>query len=92
MIYPLSRIPNAQKATSYDEGRMNALEGENNVYFAGKLLRTRQIMISPLMSKVKPRHRADFAALCDCSVVEAAPAARLKALASVRNCVSDRRV
>jgi hypothetical protein len=35
MISPFSRIPNAQKATSYDEGRINAQEGENNVNFAG---------------------------------------------------------
>jgi hypothetical protein len=33
-------------------------------------------MISSLVSKVNPSHLADFAALRECSVVEAAPAAR----------------
>ena len=28
-------VPNVQKTTSYDEGCMNVLEGENNVNFAG---------------------------------------------------------
>ena len=45
-----------------------------------------EIMISPLVSKVNPSHLADFAALRDCSAVEAAPAARLKALSSAHNC------
>ena len=49
------------------------------------------IIISPLVSKVNPSHLADFAALRDCSAVEAAPAARLKALSSAHNCSENRR-
>ena len=41
-----------------------------------------KMMISPLMSKVNPSHLAEFAHLRECSVVEAAPVARLKALSS----------
>jgi hypothetical protein len=37
-------------------------------------------MISPLVSKVKPLHLPDFAALRDRSVMDAAATARLKAL------------
>jgi hypothetical protein len=93
MIDPLSRIPNAQKATSYDEGRINAQEGrEQHQASAGKSCDPLDaIMISPLVSKVNPSHLADFAALRDCSAVEAAPAARLKALSSTRNRSENRR-
>jgi hypothetical protein len=35
MIDPLSRIPNAQKATSYDEGKINAQEGREQRQLAG---------------------------------------------------------
>ena len=45
----------------------------------------------PLVSKVNPFHLADFAAHRACSAVEAAPAARLKAISSARNRVSNRR-
>jgi hypothetical protein len=87
MIDPLSRIPNAQKATSYDEGRINADEGENNVEVASTIaIHSTPTMISPLVSKVNnPPHLADFAAHRNCSAVEAAPVARLEALPSVRN-------
>jgi hypothetical protein len=50
-----------------------------------------EVMISPLVSKVNPSHLADFAALRDCSAVEPAPAARLKALSSTRNRSENRR-
>jgi hypothetical protein len=36
MIDPLSRIPNAQKATSYDEEKSMRKKGENSVNRAGK--------------------------------------------------------
>jgi hypothetical protein len=65
MIDLLSRIPNAQKATSYDEGRINAQEGREQRQVCGQKLRFRPTttMISPLPSKVNnPPHLADFAA------------------------------
>jgi len=37
MIDPLSRIPNAQKATSYDEGRINAQEGREQRQPCGQI-------------------------------------------------------
>src|ERR1700687_344000 len=79
MIDPLSRMPNAQKATSYDEGRINAQEGREQLQVCGQICYSarQKIMTSPLVSKVnKPPHLADFAAHRDCSGVEAAPAAR----------------
>ena len=61
-------------------------KGENSVSVRATLLRTRQIMISPSVSKVNPFHLADFAAHRDCPRRgESAPVARLKALPSVRN-------
>jgi hypothetical protein len=92
--WPLSRVPSAQKATSYDEGRINAQEGREQRQICGQKLRFRPttIMISPLPSKVNnPPHLADFAALRDCSALEAAPAARLKALSSAHNRSENRR-
>jgi hypothetical protein len=35
MIGPLSRVPNAQKAPSYDEGRINADEGREQHQICG---------------------------------------------------------
>jgi len=37
MIDPLSRIPHAQKATSYDEGRINAQEGREQRQACGQI-------------------------------------------------------
>jgi len=37
MIDPLSRIPVAQKATSYDEGRINAQEGREQRQVCGQI-------------------------------------------------------
>jgi hypothetical protein len=54
MIGLLSRIPNAQKATSYDEGSLNAREGRQQ-YRVGEQNRDPpdKIMISRLGSEVK---------------------------------------
>jgi hypothetical protein len=73
---------------------MNAQEGREQRQFCGQKLgfRPTTIMISPLPSKVNnPLHLADFAALRDCSAVEVAPVARLKALSSTRNRSENRR-
>jgi hypothetical protein len=62
---------------------MNAQDGREQRQFCGQRLgfRPTTTMISRLPSKVNNLpHLADFAALRDCSVVEVAPAARLKAL------------
>jgi hypothetical protein len=68
-------------------------KGETSVMCAGKsAIPPDEVMISPLPSKVNnPLHLADFAALRDCSVVEIAPVARLKALSSTRNRSENRR-
>src|ERR1035438_10165303 len=67
IIEPLSRIPNAQKATSYDdEERINAPEGREQRQVCGQRCSAlEKMMISPLMSKVKPRHHAYFTSLCE---------------------------
>jgi hypothetical protein len=68
MIGLLSRIPNAQKATSYDEGSLKTREGRQQ-YRVGEQNRDPpdKIMISRLGSEVKHSHLADCAALRDCS-------------------------
>jgi hypothetical protein len=78
MIGLLSRIPNAQKATSYDEGWINAQEGRQQ-YRVGEQNcdPPDKIMISRLGSEVKHSHLADCAALRDRSMVKAAPACGL---------------
>jgi hypothetical protein len=93
MIGVLSRVPNAQNATSYDGGGMNAHEGRKQRQVRGhNRAPLDEIMIPPLVSKVNPFHLADFAALRDCPCEgEAASVARLKAFSSVRNCLSNRR-
>jgi hypothetical protein len=51
MIDPLLRVPNAQKATSYDKGRKKV---ENSVKGTGKsAIPPDEIMISLLVLKVK---------------------------------------
>ena len=53
MIDLLSRIPNAQKATSYDEERINAHEGREQRQLCGQRCSALdELMISLLVSKV----------------------------------------
>src|ERR1035438_5378655 len=71
IIDPLSRIPNGQKATSYNEERINAPEGREQRQVCGQRCSAlEKMMISPLMSKVNPSHLApshlaDFTSLCE---------------------------
>src|ERR1035438_9185659 len=91
MIGLLSRIPNAQKATSYDEGRLNAREGRQQYRVGDQNCDPPdKVIISPLVSRVKHSHLADCAAFRDCPMVKAAPVNLLKALSSARGCASNR--